>query len=387
MNASLPPLSDVEAIARMLVAIPSVNPVHDPASPGTPAMIEQVARFGEANGFEVTRFPVPGGNLQNLVLRLENGPGRHLLYNGHLDTVSVEGMTIDPFGAEIADGKLWGRGSTDMKGPVAALLSAAGRLLRQKERWSGTLTLGFTPDEEVAADGIRALLTQIPRPDFAIVGEPSGLAPIRGCKGGVRLALTAHGLAAHSSRPERGRSAVVAMSRAVLALQGYFTEVLGAIQRPQFGSSTGSIGLIWGGSGINIVPETCTIHIDIRIVPGQDPQETVDRLESWFRGRFPDGAEGIRWTLEVLRFDPAFEIAADHPFTRLVCDTLGYTEEVGVAFYCCDASKIAAIDIPCLILGPGEIAQAHTADEFLALDALHRGVDLYERLALRLLGS
>jgi len=384
MTSPLPPLSDVEAIARTLVAIPSVNPVYDPASPGTPAMIAQVARFGEENGFEVTRFPVPGG-LENLVLRLENGPGPHLLYNGHLDTVSVEGMTIDPFGAEIREGRLWGRGSTDMKGPVAAMLSAAGRLREQRDRWRGTLTLGFTPDEEVASNGIRALITQIPRPDFAIVGEPSGLAPIRGCKGGARLTLTAHGLAAHSSRPQLGRSAVVAMSRAVLALEGYFERVLGAIRRPRFGPSTGSIGLIRGGSGINIVPETCTIHIDIRLIPGQDPQKTIDDLERWFRGEFPEGAEGIRWTFNLLRFDPPFEIAPDHPFTRLVCDTLGYAEEPDVAFYCCDASKIAAIGVPCLILGPGEIAQAHTADEFLALDALHRGVELYERLALRLL--
>lgn len=368
----------VVELTQTLVRMQSVNPAYDPASPGTPPVIDYVAEWGAERGFEVERHPVVGG-LENLVLRLSNGPGRHLLFNGHFDTVSVAGMEGDPFGAEIRDGKLWGRGACDMKGPIAAMLVAAEHLAEQKDQWRGTLTLGFTPDEEVATAGIRALLGQIARPDAAIVGEPTLLKPLRGCKGGIRFAFRCYGKAAHSSRPEQGRNAVVAMAKAILALNDYFTTELGAVRRPQFGPSTGSIGIVAGGSGINIVPDECTIHVDIRLVPGQDPQETLAHLKAMLQSRFPDG-DGYRWSFELLHLDPAFEIAQDHPFTQAVKALTG-TEEAEVAFFCCDASKIADIGIPCLILGPGDIAQAHTATEFVALDQLEAGVETYVALA------
>lgn len=369
---------NVVELTQALVRMQSVNPAYDPASPGTPPVIDFVARWGAERGFEVERHPVEGG-LENLVLRLSNGPGRHLLFNGHFDTVSVVGMEGDPFGAEIRDGRLWGRGSCDMKGPVAAMLVAAQRLAQEKADWSGTLTLGFTPDEEVATAGIRALIGQIPRPDAAIVGEPTRLKPLRGCKGGIRFAFRCHGKAAHSSRPDQGRNAVVAMARAILALNDYFANVLGAITRPQFGPSTGSIGIVQGGSGINIVPDECAIHVDIRLVPGQDPEATLADLKAMLKERFPDG-DGYRWSFELLHLDPAFEIAQDHPFTQAV-KALTETAEAEVAFFCCDASKIAAAGVPCLILGPGDIAQAHTAAEFIALEQLEAGVETYVALA------
>ena len=374
------------AITQALVQIRSVNAGYDPSSPGAAPVFDWIEAWARERGFAVERYPVPGG-MQNLVLRIDNGPGLHLLFNGHCDTVSVEGMTIDPFSGEIRnDGegeRLWGRGACDMKGSVAAMLVAAHRLLQDRDSWRGTLTLGFTPDEEVATAGIRALMTEIPRPDFAIVGEPSCLKPVRGCKGGLRFALRCHGVAAHSSRPERGRSAIGAMARAILALNDYFANVLGAITRPQFGSSTGSIGLISGGTGINIVPDECTIKVDIRLVPGQCPDETYDALQAWFHREFPDG-DGIRWVFELIHKDPAFEIAPDHPFTKLAGEVTGVTDPE-VAFYCCDASKIAAVGVPCLILGAGDIAQAHTANEFIDVAQIEQGVEVYERIARKIL--
>ncbi len=378
-------MSPVIEITQTLVRMPSVNPVYDPASPGAKPVLEWVAAWGAEHGFAVERHPVPEppGGQENVILRLENGPGPHLLFNGHLDTVSVAGMTIPPFGGELRDGQLWGRGSCDMKGPVAAMLVAAEQLRQDRQSWSGTLTLAFTPDEEVTTYGIRALMEQLPRPDFAIVGEPSTLKPLRGCKGSVRFILRCHGRAAHSSRPSLGRSAVVAMSKAVIALDDYFRRVLGAVERPQFGSSTGSVGIIKGGTGINIVPDGCEISVDVRLVPGQDADATFATLQEWFAAEFP-AQDGISWSWEVIITDPAFETAPDHPLTRTLCE-LTQTAEADVAFYCCDASKIAALGIPCLILGPGDIAHAHTADERVSLEALEAGVELYARVARTLL--
>ncbi len=375
-------MSPVVALTQTLVRIPSVNTNYDPASPGAHPVGVHIEAWAKERGFEVERFPVPG-EMENLVLRLTNGEGPHLLYNGHIDTVSIAGMTEEPFSAELRDGKLWGRGSCDMKGPVAAMLIAAEQLNATRESWRGTLTLAFTPDEEAGTAGIRALVTQIPRPDFAVVGEPSSLKPLRGCKGSIRFILRAHGRAAHSSRPERGRSAIVAMARAILALQDYFRDTLGNIQRPQFGPSTGSIGLISGGTGINIVPAECAIRIDIRLIPGQDPDKTLADLQNWFTQAVPE-EEGIHFSFEVLALDPSFEIDNDHLLTRTVCE-LTDTEAPDVAFFCCDASKIAAVGIPVLILGPGDIAQAHTAAEFVEISQLEQGVETYVALARRLL--
>lgn len=276
-----------------------------------------------------------------------------------------------------------------MKGPLACMMAAALRLKNAPSTWRGTLTVACMADEEFRFRGVAAMLEQMPAdtlPDFAAVGEPTRLRVVRGCKGCLRFAIQAVGRAAHSSRPHEGRSAVVAMAHAILELERHFTTRLTQIAAPGFGTSTGSIGLISGGTGVNIVPERCTIQVDIRLLPGQDGCATHQEVQTLLRARCQQVPD-MQWQFpEPSVVDPSFEFPAEHPLVRTACTVLGQPEP-DVVFFGCDASKLAARGVPVIVLGPGDIAQAHTVDEFIALADLEAGTEAYVRLALALMSA
>ncbi len=371
-------------IAQSLVRLPSINPQYDSASAGEGAVVDWLEQWGRANGFAPVRQSVLPGR-DNLLLTLHNGDGPHLLLNGHSDTVGTAGMSINPFGGDVRQGRLWGRGAADMKGPVACMLAALLRLRERRADWRGTVTFGCVADEEYKYRGILALLDQSIAYDFAVVGEPTGLRVVRGCKGSFRFAVRTRGRAAHSSEPHKGRNAIVGMARVIPALAEFFDTGLRAFAREGFGTSTGSIGLIEGGSGINIVPDQCSVQIDIRTVPGQDCQAAYAALQSHVRAR-AGALDGVALEFDEPppHFSPAFETADAHALVRTACSLAGQTASDVVPFGC-DASKIAARGIPSIILGPGDIAQAHTADESIGLDELEAGEAAYIQLALSLL--
>ena len=373
-------------IAQALVRIPSVNPDYDPASAGEGAVTAWIDDWGRENGFTVSRQPVLPGR-ENVLLQFRNGADHpHFMLNGHTDTVGVGGMTVSPFGGEVREGRLWGRGASDMKGPLACMMAAALRLKNAPSTWRGTLTVACMADEEFRFRGVTAMLEQMSRlPDFAVVGEPTRLRVVRGCKGCLRFAIHAFGRAAHSSKPHEGRSAVVAMAHAILDLERHFTTRLTQIAAPGFGTSTGSIGLISGGSGVNIVPEHCAIQVDIRLLPGQDWRATYDEIALLSDNWLAKLTDGIRFQFDPPSVvDPSFELPADHPLVQTACRVLGQPTP-DVVFFSCDASKIAARGVPVIVLGPGDIAQAHTVDEFIALADLEAGTDAYVRLAQSLM--
>lgn len=376
-------------IAQALVRFPSVNPDYDPASAGEGTVTAWIENWGRANGFTVWRQPVLPGR-ENILLQFRNGADRpHFMLNGHTDTVGVGGMSIAPFDGEVRDGKLWGRGASDMKGPLACMMAAALCLKNAPSTWRGTLTVACMADEEFRFRGVAAMLEQMPAdtlPDFAVVGEPTRLRVVRGCKGCLRFAIHAVGRAAHSSKPHEGRSAVVAMAHAILELERHFTTRLTQIAAPGFGTSTGSIGLISGGTGVNIVPERCTIQVDIRLLPGQDGCAAHQEVQALIRARCQQVPD-MQWQFpEPSVVDPSFEFPAEHPLVRTACTVLGQPEP-DVVFFGCDASKLAARGVPVIVLGPGDIAQAHTVDEFIALADLEAGTEAYVRLAQALMSA
>jgi acetylornithine deacetylase len=371
-------------IGQALVRIPSVNPNYDPASRAEKDVVPWIQSWGQEHGFETRTQPVLDSR-SNVILQFRNGADHpHLMLNGHTDTVGVAGMTIPAFGGDIREGRLWGRGAADMKGPLACMLAAAWQLRQQPATWKGTLTVGCVVDEEYRFRGILALMEELNKPDFAVVGEPTSLRVVRGCKGCLRFSVRAHGRAAHSAHPQQGRNAIVAMARAILELNSFFDERLSKIRHPDFGCSTGSIGLIEGGSGINIVPEDCSIQVDVRLLPGQDANETYQEIQTTLRAKL-ESVEDVEWFFEPPGvIDAGYEISADSELVHQGCVVVG-AEESEVVFYSCDASKIAAKSVPCIILGPGDIAVAHTADESIALDELKAGANAYLRLAQTLM--
>ncbi len=371
-------------IAQALVRIPSVNPHYDAASPGEGAVVDWLEAWGRGQGLAPERQAVLPAR-DNIFFVLANGEGPHLLLNGHTDTVSVAGMRIDPFGGEVREGRLWGRGAADMKGPLACMLSTLLQLRASPGTWRGTLTVGCVVDEETQYRGILALLRRPAHYDYAVVGEPTRGRVVRGCKGSFRFSLRAAGRAAHSSEPHKGCNAILGMARALPVLAEFFETGLRQFSREGFGPSTGSVSLIDGGSGINIVPDQCRVQVDIRTVPGQDCAATYEAMQAHVRERCV-GLAGV-----TLAFDnppahssPAFETPGAHPLVRTACALTGQAASDVVAFGC-DASKLSACGVPSIIFGPGDIAQAHTADESIALTDLEAGAESYVRLARALL--
>lgn len=358
---------------QSLVRLASVNPSYDRNSPGEEAVTEWLLQWAAQQGLETfTQEVLPGR--RNVVIRLPNGAAHpHLLLNGHTDTVAVDGMSVAPFEALLKDGRLWGRGTADMKGPLACMLHALVELKNQPSAWRGTVTLACVVDEEATFAGIRHFLANERNFDFAIVGEPTKAEVIRGCKGCLRFFIRAHGKSAHSSTPHLGSSAISAMAGAILALDRLFETSLASIHHPDLGGSTGSIGTIVGGSGVNIVPEFCEVRVDIRLVPGQDWESTYAEI----RQAVSATDAPVRWEFDPQPLvDYPFCLSKDHPFVLEACKGAG-REDSQVARFSCDASKIAAANIPCVIFGPGDIAQAHAADESIAIDELEQGVHAY----------
>ena len=207
-------------IAQELVRRPSVNPMHDPNSTGEGAVVDWLEEWGNEQKLETLREPVFPGR-DNISFTISSGSGPHLLLNGHTDTVSVAGMSIEPFSGEVSDDRLWGRGASDMKGPLACMLSALLEL-RAREDWCGTVTVGCVVDEETEFQGIIKFIEDHDPWDFAVVGEPTNLRVVHGCKGCLRTIVRVAGRAAHSSDPSQGRNAIVGMAPVLEALQTFF---------------------------------------------------------------------------------------------------------------------------------------------------------------------
>lgn len=361
-------MNRVEDIASALVRIPSVNP--DGGDPGTPhtgeaACAAWVEKFLRECGAEVSLREVLPGR-PNVVARFpshqKNAP--RLLLAPHLDTVSVAGMTIDPFGGEIRDERLRGRGATDTKGPMAAMLWALREARPLLPALSHEIWFAGLVGEEAGQHGAKALAAQ-ERFDFVIAGEPTSLQAVHAHKGSCWLHIAACGRAVHASRPESGDNAIYKITSAIDCLRQEILPLLSKKTDPVLGQSTLSVGTITGGTKVNIVPDSCECHVDIRLVPGLDPSFISETLLA----RIPDLQITMRRS-EPLWTDPA------HPLIQKL-GTLG-SQPVGAPWFC-DAAVFAAAGCPAIALGPGTIDDAHTADESISLRDLREGADFFLR--------
>ena len=355
-------------IASALIRIPSVNP--DGGDPGTDQTGEAacaiwVADFLRGCGAEVSLREVLPGR-PNVVGRFPSrrAAGRRILLAPHLDTVSVSGMTIDPFSGEVRDGCLLGRGASDTKGTAAAMLWAlreAQEILADSpyEIWFAGLV-----GEEAGQFGAKALAAE-EQFDFVMAGEPTSLDVVYTHKGSCWLQLRTHGRAVHASQPDTGENAIYQMMQAIECLRQEGIPRLAANSDPILGTSTLSVGTIRGGSKVNIVPDFCEAAVDIRTIPGMDPEFITDLL----RQRVSNIEIDLKRS-QPLRTDPS------HPLISQL-ESLG-SKLVGAPWFC-DAAIFASHGFPSVAIGPGSIAQAHTADEFIRVADLEAGADFFLR--------
>jgi len=355
----------VTGIASELVRIPSVNPDGDPGTPhtGEAACAEWIAGFlSRAGAGTELREVFPGR--PNIVAKFpSDGAGKpRLLFAPHTDTVSVTGMMIEPFGGEVRDGKLWGRGATDTKGPMAAMLWALREAAPQLASLPYEIWFAGLAGEEEGQHGAKALAAQEAF-DFVIAGEPTGLDVVHTHKGSAWLSLRTAGVAVHASKPECGENAIYKMCGAIDCLRREVMPVLEKLADPVLGHPTLSVGTISGGSKTNIVPDSCEAMVDVRTIPGQDIAFVLELL----RTRVP----GIE--ISVLGSAPLFTDPAHPLIRRLQSCGAGLA---GAPWFC-DAAVFAEQGCPAIALGPGSIAQAHTCDEFIAVADLEAGARFF----------
>jgi acetylornithine deacetylase/succinyl-diaminopimelate desuccinylase family protein len=357
--------TSVSGLVQALVRIPSVNPHGSPGieKPGEQECAEFVAAFLRECGAETELIEVAPGR-PNVIGRFpSDAPGKkRLILAPHLDTVSVGGMVIDPFGGEIHDGKIWGRGATDTKGPMGAMLWSLRQLRDRIPHLGHEVWFAGLMGEEAGQEGARAFVKDL-RADFALIGEPTGRDIVYTHKGAYWINLRTRGRAAHASAPALGENAIYKMADVIRSIRDEISPRLASQSHPILGSPTISAGTIRGGTKTNIVPDFCELEIDTRTVPGQDPREIAHLLE-----KACPGLEISVWESAPLDTDPS------HPLIQLLLKNGGRL--TGAPWFC-DAAVFAEAGIPAVAAGPGSIVQAHTCDEWISVAELELGVQFY----------
>ena len=376
-------MTRTEKLLAELIALPSVNSAFAP-SDGASARQARLRQsyYGEKNvadflasvaaraGLEVEFQKVLPGR-SNLIVRLlpRNKIRQTILLAPHLDTVGADESQFVP---HRKNGRLHGRGACDTKGSVAAMLTALCELANVKSRPNETeIVFAGLIDEENAQAGSRALAASGLRADLAIVGEPTRLQVVTTHKGSLWLQLETRGKAAHGAAPQLGQNAVHEMARIVDALETDYAARLRKRKHPLLGTPTVNVGMITGGAQPNIVPDRCIISIDRRTLPGETETGVRREMAAFLN------SENLSAKISSTKLAPALALETDPqlPLVRQFLRSVGQSRPVGVDYFC-DAAVLAGTGIPSVVFGPGDIAQAHTADEWISLASLERGKNL-----------
>ena len=369
-------MTRTEQLLAELIALPSVNaaflpPRHPHA--GEQRVAEFLAATAARAGLEIEFQKVLPGR-SNLIARLrpKSKVRRTILLAPHMDTVGADGTKFIP---QRKNGRLYGRGACDTKGSVAAMLTALGELAAAKSRPLETeIVFAALIDEENAQAGSRALAASGFKADLAIVGEPTRLQVVTAHKGSLWLQLATRGRAAHGARPHLGKNAVHEMARVVDVLETDYAAQLRRRKHKLLGPGTVNVGRIAGGTQPNIVPDSCVISVDRRTLPGETEAGVRREIAELLR------AKKLNVTIASAKLAPALPLETDFhlPLVRAFLRSGRQTQPLGVDYFC-DAAVFSAAGIPSVVFGPGDIAQAHTADEWIALAQLERAKDLLVR--------
>jgi acetylornithine deacetylase/succinyl-diaminopimelate desuccinylase-like protein len=380
----LPPLP---ALLADLVRLPSVNPMGRSDLPPGLLYEARITDYLEARlrdlGVPCRRQPVAPGR-DNLIARYDPPTPAPFtaLWEAHQDTVPTDGMTVEPFAAAVEGGRLYGRGACDVKAGIACMLAAFARLVREKPA-GAAVVLAFTVDEEHTFLGVQHLMRSGVRADGAVVAEPTGLNIVTAHKGVVRWRVETAGRACHSSRPQDGENAVYHMARVVNEVENYAGQLSTRPPHPALGPPTLSLGRIEGGTSPNTVPDFCRIDLDRRLLPGESAAEAVADLERWLRNEPLTAAIPYSFSPPVLACPPLDPASSGELTARLgqAIDAVIGSHQVTAVPYGTDASTIAQAGVPAVVFGPGDIAQAHTRDEWVELAQVEQAAEVLYRFA------
>ncbi|MDH5377239.1 MAG: acetylornithine deacetylase [Gammaproteobacteria bacterium] len=371
---------DLMELMAGLIRTPSVSSVSPEFDQSNMALIELLASWLEDLHFNVEILPLPmQPNKANLLASMGSGPGG-LVLSGHTDTVPYDAglWNFDPFKLTEKDQRLYGLGTSDMKGFFALAIEAARRF--DPKQFKHPLFILATADEESSMEGAK-MLVDLGRPKarHAVIGEPTGMRPVHRHKGIIMEAIHVHGHGGHSSNPSLGVNAIEGLHRAIDMLLNWREELQGAHQNKEFNVPfpTLNLGLVSGGDNPNRICSHAQVHFDLRILPSMDMalvhEELDKRLETVFK------ETSYRFERRQLSpGTPAMDTDVNAPIVKAIEKLTGYASEA-VAF-CTEAPYLNSLGMQTVVMGPGDIAQAHQPDEFLSLDRLQPTVDLLEKL-------
>ncbi len=364
---------------KEMIAIKSENPFDEEPREGyrEKEMGQYMCEAMRDLGLEVTSKDVRADRPNVFGFRKGSGNGSTLILCGHLDTARTDGYP-DAYMAEERDGKIFGRGSCDMKAALAANLEVV-RLLKIAEvDLKGNLILAGVMDEEYQMLGSQDIGKHGPKADQGIIGEPSDLHVCPSNKGRVSTFIRTFGRATHSSVPEKGENAIIRMARVIMAFADYNDQLLNATPHPLCGHGRFNPGVIKGGVQVNTVPDWCEMEVDRRTLPG----ETKEEIYSEFRTRLdPLSKDDPGFSYEITEpswLIPPNDISSNEPVVRSLLNAykvvFGKKTEV-MAFVA--GSDAPHLGCPTVICGPGSIAQAHSTNEFVAVEEVVKTVKMY----------
>jgi acetylornithine deacetylase len=340
-------------LLRDLIAIDSVNPSLVSGGAGEREIAEAVSRELHTIGMDVEVTEVAAGR-PNVVGTLEGrAPGKSLMFCGHLDTVSVEGMT-SPFDPMERDGRLYGRGAADMKGGVAAMIGAARTLASSGGLESGRLIVAAVVDEEYASIGAEALVSRW-HADAAVVTEPTDLVVAIGHKGFSWIEVTTKGRAAHGSRPQEGRDAILRMGRVLSRLEQLDRTLQARLAHPVLGTPSLHGSLIAGGRELSTYPDSCMLQMERRTISGEPTNVALTEIEEILAALRLEDSD-FQGDARLMFNRPPYETPAGHELPQLLESavlSVGHTPNRAGMTYWTDAAILGHAGIPSVIFGPG----------------------------------
>jgi len=363
--------ADVVSLTRQLISIPSESSNQTRTDPAAPEkdMVALLNTLCREHGLVTEeQEALPGRN--NVIIRFPRPGLPHLLITAHMDTVSAHGMD-NPFDGIVADGQIHGRGACDDKGPMAAALAALLMLHNQKKPLDYDITFAASVDEECTMAGATRLAELVPNWDLCLALEPTNLRVIKAHKGVYRFLVKTSGRAAHSSTPDQGVNALHAMLPIIADLQRYDEELRRTLD-PEMGGSFLSFTQLQAGSSLNIIPDACSLGVDVRTLPEIDPRQVVNDVQQIVGDR---GVIEEAYLGGGIRTDMSLPLIRAFQACNVAC---GGGIDAITAPFATDCSKLTGKG-PCIVWGPGDIAQAHKQEEYIDIDQLETACRVLQR--------
>lgn len=377
-------LDETKSVLRDLVAFDTTS-----RNSNLP-LIEFVADYLSDRGATTRLIPSADGAKANLFCTIGPDIPGGVVLSGHSDVVPVDGQdwSTDPFTLTEANGKLYGRGSADMKGFIACTLAMTTRFAEMDLR--RPLHYAFSYDEEIGCLGVGRLIdairSELPRPAAVIVGEPTGMQIATAHKGICAMTTTVRGREAHSSRPQDGVNAIDAAASLVSYLYRLCDELAKTARDDRFEPpyTTFNVGQITGGDAINIIARECLLNWEFRPIPGSDPDRIIARVEAWVKDELlprMQATDPSCYIENICEFAVPPLDAPDGSVPEIFAREATGLNSTGTVAFVTEASLFADAGIPAIVCGPGDIAQAHQPDEFIEVSQLDACLGFLERIA------